>query len=378
MFDYNHIFDIASNYVEQSTIDKINFIDIGNINDTYVISSISKGRNFKFVIQKLNTLAHPNVYDIAHNIDLVTHHISNKLNFIRSEYPNLDWRIPFLLPLLGNKQNYILECNSTYWRAMHYIYPSISYNRTISLLHASRIGQTLGLFHQFISDIPISSFICTQEPLHSCSKYIKSTIDIVKSPNYKSNCNIISNSIIKNIIGNLPRYLSMSTSIDRALSSKILKNKPVHLDPKINNMLFTKESLNPLSIIDLDTVNPGLLIYDIADCCRSACNLKGEDTHDYINVTFDYDIFRHLLRSYIDVGPPQLEDQDYTFLPTSLQLIPLELGLRFFIDYLHGNRYFKISYPDQNLIRAMVQFSLVRSLEDQMRSITKTIESFAK
>jgi Ser/Thr protein kinase RdoA (MazF antagonist) len=131
-----------------------------------------------------------------------------------------------------------------------------------------------------------------------------------------------------------------------------------------------------VSIVDLDTVKPGLVHYDIGDCVRSACNQMGEDTGQWETVRFDTDIAGAVLKGYRSVAGGFLTENDFDYLFESIRLIAFELGLRFFTDYLEGNVYFRIRYPEHNLARALVQFRLTQSIEAQeaaMRSIIADI-----
>ncbi len=148
----------------------------------------------------------------------------------------------------------------------------------------------------------------------------------------------------------------------------------IHGDPKINNVMLDNQTGRAVSMIDLDTVKPGLLHYDIGDCLRSCCNILGEEADDFDAVRFDLGRFEAVLSGYTAAAHENLSAQDFDFLFDAIRLIPFELGLRFYTDYLEGNLYFKISHPMQNLDRAMVQFRLVESIEQQEAKIKAFIE----
>jgi len=144
---------------------------------------------------------------------------------------------------------------------------------------------------------------------------------------------------------------------------------------KSSNKIFVANvRANSVSIIDLDTVKPGLLLYDIGDCLRSCCNIHGEDAKDFDAVRFDLGRCEAVLSGYMAAAHECLTAQDFDFFFDAIRLIPFELGLRFYTDYLEGNLYFKTSYPTQNLDRAMVQFRLVESIEQQEDRIRAIIE----
>jgi Ser/Thr protein kinase RdoA (MazF antagonist) len=147
----------------------------------------------------------------------------------------------------------------------------------------------------------------------------------------------------------------------------LLSLRVIHGDPKLNNFLFDQDSKQIVSIIDLDTVKPGLVHYDLGDCLRSCC-------HRLQSNEFDLDICAALLRSYLSEAGAFFTDDDYRYLYAAIQLIPFELGLRFYTDYLEGNQYFKVTDPEQNLLRAVDQFRLCESIMAQESALKTLIE----
>ncbi|MDD5268702.1 MAG: phosphotransferase, partial [Methylococcales bacterium] len=147
----------------------------------------------------------------------------------------------------------------------------------------------------------------------------------------------------------------------------LLSLRVIHGDPKLNNFLFDKKSKKIVSIIDLDTVKPGLVHYDIGDCLRSCC-------HRLETNVFDLDTCAVILKFYLSEAGAFFSESDYHYLYAAIQLIPFELGLRFYTDYLEGNRYFKVTGADQNLQRAADQFHLCESIFQQESAIKTLIE----
>jgi hypothetical protein len=122
-------------------------------------------------------------------------------------------------------------------------------------------------------------------------------------------------------------------------------------------------------MVDLDTVKPGLVHYDIGDCLRSGCNPLGEETGDWEAVRFEPELCRAMLTGYLSLAQDFLTENDYAYLYDAIRLLTFELGLRFFTDYLAGNVYFKARHPEHNLVRALVQFKLTEKIESQAATI---------
>jgi Ser/Thr protein kinase RdoA (MazF antagonist) len=145
----------------------------------------------------------------------------------------------------------------------------------------------------------------------------------------------------------------------------------------VNNVLLDAATGRAVGLVDLDTVKPGLVHYDLGDCLRSGCNPRGEETGDWQGVGFDSEICRALLQGYLSRARDFLTASDYDYLYDAVRLLPFELGLRFFTDYLEGNVYFKARGPEHNLGRALVQFRLTESIESQEGSIRGIIKDLS-
>jgi hypothetical protein len=163
--------------------------------------------------------------------------------------------------------------------------------------------------------------------------------------------------------------------LEEAKAAGHLVERPIHGDPKVNNVLMDRGGTQAVALIDLDTVKPGLVHYDIGDALRSGCNPLGEEPPDLTAVCFDLDLARAMLEGYLGAARGFLTPADLEHLFAAIRLLPLELGLRFLTDHLAGDHYFKTSYPGQNLHRARVQFQLTRSIEDQEQGIRAIIQA---
>jgi hypothetical protein len=142
----------------------------------------------------------------------------------------------------------------------------------------------------------------------------------------------------------------------------------------VNNILFDRQTQLAVSVVDLDTVKSGLVHYDIGDCLRSGCNPVGEETNQWEDVQFDTELCQGILQGYLSMAQSFLSEYDYAYIYDAVRVITFELGLRFFTDYLAGNIYFHVKYPEHNLLRSLVQFRLVESIESQQTVINKIIK----
>ena len=157
--------------------------------------------------------------------------------------------------------------------------------------------------------------------------------------------------------------------------SKLLPERITHNDTKVNNILIDDVTGDGICVLDLDTVMPGLVLYDFGDMMRSGTNSAEEDEQRLDRVTMRFDIFEALLRGYLAGAGSFLTPLEREELPFSGKLITMELGMRFLTDYLAGDVYFKTSRSRQNLDRCRTQFKLVREMEANFCQMHKLFKS---
>jgi Ser/Thr protein kinase RdoA (MazF antagonist) len=166
---------------------------------------------------------------------------------------------------------------------------------------------------------------------------------------------------LRHCLGIVEKYRKGLNGLRQAEATGRLVPHIIHGDPKAANVLFDRDCGRAVCLIDLDTVRPGLLLYDIGDCLRSCCNPAGEEG-DPEAVGFDADLAREILAGYSTGAGPLFTHRDKALVFAAVCLLSFELGLRFLTDYLDGNRYFKIEHADDNLQRALRQFNLLLAL----------------
>jgi Ser/Thr protein kinase RdoA (MazF antagonist) len=169
------------------------------------------------------------------------------------------------------------------------------------------------------------------------------------------------------------RCRAWASVLEDAKAQGRLPLRIIHGDPKVNNFMLDTATGQAVSLIDLDTVQPGLIHYDLGDGLRSGANPLGEETEEFEAVRFDLDLGRAILHGYLSQARDFLTNNDYPYLYDAIRLIAFELGLRFFTDYLEGNVYFKARHRDHNLVRALVQFRLTESIEYQEHALRAII-----
>jgi Ser/Thr protein kinase RdoA (MazF antagonist) len=323
----------------------------GLINDSYLVST----KTASFVLQRINSQVFPEPELIMENLQTLKDHLEKKIS------SQIHLQIPDILPTLGGDLAFKDE-KGDFWRALTYIANTESIESINSKGDAEQAGFALGHFHRLLSDLNPQTLHDTLPGFHITPGYLSHYQEITaKTPTGKASPE---SQFCADFIS---RFQFQATSLEAAKQKGLLPLRVIHGDPKLNNFLFDKQSRKIVSIIDLDTVKPGLVHYDIGDCLRSCC-------HNTVTDTFDIDICTTLLTSYLAEAGAFFSQADYHYLYPAIELIPFELGLRFYTDYLEGNRYFKVSEPEQNLFRACAQFRLCESITAQKKSIEDLIE----
>jgi hypothetical protein len=360
------IFDIAAEFIDPKLIIKISPLGNGNINDTYLVSTCSEQRQ-DFVLQKLNSNVFSNPKAVVMNMELLLNHIQSKLGSGNDKLNNLTWQIPSLRKASNSNNNWHLVAGS-FWRATSFIDQAYSTDVIDNYQKAEEIGTGLGIFHWLMEGISIDKLNETIKDFHVTSVYYDKFILTLNS------VDMIQSEDAKWCIDFIKSRRGLVSILENAICSGELYLRPIHGDPKINNFMFDKNSHKTIAMVDLDTLMAGLIHYDIGDCVRSGCNPAGEEEKDLNNVFFDFDKCKAILSGYLNKMGSSLTEYDFKYLYAAIRLIPFELGIRFFTDYLAGNKYFKVDSLEHNLDRAMVQFKLTESIEEQEYMIKQCIE----
>ena len=343
----------------------------GNVNDTYIAVLRTTFCENRFILQRLNRNVFRAPEKIMHNMRVMTEHAHTKLEAEADEADRI-WQLPQIIPT-HDEQDFLHNGQGDCWRAISLIASARSYERVQNLEHAHEAGLVLGHFHRIVSDMATD---CLEDPIpgfHDTPLYLQQMDETLKDPEAVERAR--SSSEAKRCMRFIDERRDIASVLQDALGRGDLSTRPIHGDPKISNIMIDEDTGKGTSIIDLDTVKPGLIHYDFGDCLRSCCNPAGEEVLDLNDVYFDTDLCEAIVRGYGKFGRMFLTDGDFQYLYDSVRLLAFELGLRFFADYLAGDRYFKVRYDGQNLNRARVQFRLCESIETREPKIRRIIDS---
>jgi Ser/Thr protein kinase RdoA (MazF antagonist) len=343
----------------------------GNVNDTYLVVFRTTFSEERFIMQKINTRVFPNPVLIMENMKIVTEYVHQRLE-AEADTADRIWQLPRIIPTKTGA-DYAVDGDGGCWRAISLIASAHSYESIQSPEHAYEAGYVLGQFQRLISDIPPEQLHDTLPGFHITPGYLKKMDEALATPEGKAR--LQSSAEARRCHRFIEERRKWCSVLEDAKARGELKLRPIHGDPKIANIMIDDATGKGTCIVDLDTVKPGLIHYDIGDCLRSCCNPAGEETKDLGNVYFDTDLCQTIVRGYMALANSFLSAADRHYFYDAIRLIAFELGLRFFADFVAGDQYFKIRYEGQNLNRARVQLKLCESIEAREPAIRKILET---
>lgn len=333
----------------------------GNINKTFEVSYISEQGNVKkYMFQLINTYVFKNPVEIMENIDRVTKHIMSK---------KCDGDVCIHFHHTCEGLNYYIPSGGECWRVMNYV-DSVTYNYCDDLDIVRNTGEAFGVFHTQLSDFDASYLIDTIPDFHNTKKRLETLFKDAEADPVGRVCEVKSElEYIKSVAGEASRLTEMYEAGE-------FPPRVTHNDTKTNNVLFDKKTKRPLTVIDFDTVMPGMAMYDFGDAIRFAASTAGEDEPDTDKVALDLDKFRAFSEGFIPVIKDSLTATEVDTMALGAFSITIELAARFLDDYITGDKYFKINYENHNLVRTRCQLKLAQDMHskmDEMNAIIKEI-----
>ena len=341
LIDICNKFNIKDKYISYEVL------TCGHINTTYKINF----ENNSYILQKINTYVFKNPVEVMENIYNVTTYIKNKLIEENKEYNR------YVLEFKqANNKPYIYEDDKTFWRCYKFVDNSVTFSQTDDLKVIEESGKAFGEFQKYLKDFPVNN-------LNIVIPHFHNTINRYKL--FKEAINNNHTNRKEEVIDLINEYLSLeeiATRMYKMQKDNLLPLRVTHNDTKCNNVLFDKDTYDHLAVIDLDTVMPGLVGFDFGDAIRFIANTCAEDEKDLDKVTLDLDKYNAFYKGFTSVLKDSITDNELQTLPLGAITMTVECGMRFLTDYLDGDKYFKISYPEHNLVRSKCQLKLAKEM----------------
>jgi hypothetical protein len=354
-----HISRVLARYFPEGGVSGITELTSGNVHDTFLVSLDSDDK--KMILQRINDRVFRQPDLLMENMRRVADYLSQQ--YRRDGHETARGLEPVHHCRTLDGQDYVIDEKGCYWRGLEYIAGATGYDRIKDPEHALEAGRALGAFHRLLAGLEQKKLHDILPGFHRVPEYLAQYDKILAA---RSTAASPETEFCKAFIQERRKWASV---LEDAKRDNILRQRIIHGDPKISNVLIDDQDGRARALIDLDTVSVGLIHYDIGDCLRSCCNTSGEETTSFTDVSFDLTLCRRILTGYRAEAAAILNRHDVVYMYDCIRLLAFELGLRFFTDHLTGDRYFKVAYRGNNLCRAMVQFALTVSIEKQETAI---------
>lgn len=355
------LLSIVSHFELQGSIEAIQPLGSGLINDTYKVATSGEDTP-DYVLQRVNHAIFQNVEMLQSNIDAVTRHIRRKLE--EAGESDIDRKVLHFLRTDQGK-SYWYDGND-YWRVMVFI-PRAKTYETVNPEFSYYAGVAFGHFQAMLADIP-DQLGETIPDFHNMEFRLSQLRDAVTAD--------VAGRVseVRWYLDEIERRAEEMCKAERLYREGVLPKRVCHCDTKVNNMMFDDDG-SVLCVIDLDTVMPSFIFSDYGDFLRSAANTGAEDDKELDNVNFNMEIFKAFTKGYLESARSFLLPVEVDNLPYAAALFPYMQCVRFLADYINGDTYYKIRYPEHNLVRTKAQFKLLQSVEDHTQEMRAYIAS---
>jgi len=332
----------------------------GHINDSYCAIFDQAGLPVRTILQRINHNIFKNPIAVMENIQRVTSHLAAQME----GEPDSSRRVLSLIPARDGKV-WHADAEGNYWRAYRFIHGAHTYDAVETTEQAFQAAKAFGQFQKLLAGLPAPRLHDTIPDFHHTPKRFAALERAIEAD--VAGRAIQAKAEIK--------FALAHQSITTVLLDANLPKRVTHNDTKFNNVMLDDATGEGICVIDLDTVMPGLALYDFGDMVRTTTSTAKEDEQNLSKVKMEFPMFEALVRGYLASTGGFLTKAERQHLVFSGKLITFEIGIRFLTDFLAGDTYFKVHRDGHNLDRCRTQFKLVQSIEKQEGKMERLVES---
>ena len=339
----------------------------GHINDTYAAYFRKPdGREYRTIVQRINHLVFTDPDALMNNVQGVTQFLKEK---IAQRGGDVNRETLTVIPTTQGRA-YYQDKSGNFWRSYIFVENATSYQTCENDEDFYNCGKSFGNFQLLLADYPVETLVETIPNFHNTVKRFEALEEAIREDKMGR---------AKNVEQEIQFALARKEAageLIRMLDKKELPLRVTHNDTKLNNILIDNETGEGICVIDLDTVMPGLACYDFGDSIRFGASTAAEDEKDLSKVEMSLHLFEVFARGYLSVARHFLTPNEAYSLAVGSKIMTFECGCRFLTDYLNGDTYFKIHYPEQNLDRCRTQFKLVADMENKMDEMHQIVQKY--
>ena len=328
----------------------------GLINDTFRINTDT---GVDYLMQRINGSVYTNIDGMMQNIYMVTERIRKQTFYLRNGRTKQSL---YLVPLKNGALYYKDPVENCGWRIYNFMKDAYSIEVADQPFEMYKSGMILGQFHYLLRDFPVEEMIVTIPDFHNPAVHYKNLLKAAAEDRAGRVCEVA---------GELEFFRQNQDKYDyfnRAMEEGRLPIRVNHNDPKVNNVMFDRENAEPICMVDLDTIMPGIIPFDFGDAIRSAM-CTGRDRGDATNfdaIGCDLETYELYHKGFVEGCQGILTPEELSDLPKGAILIAYESAMRYLADYLNGDTYYKIKYPGQNLVKTRMHIRLAQDLEQKL------------
>jgi hypothetical protein len=335
----------------------------GHINDTFKVTFGMAGAPVHYLLQRINHTIFKNPREVMENIVRVTNHVRSRLT---EEGVKDVTRRSLCVVFTRDAKPYLHDENGNWWRMYLFVEGARTYDTIQNEKQAFEAARAYAHFQNLLADLPLPRLHETIPDFHNTPLRLKALQKVIEA----DPCNRAAEA--RHEIAFVDQRASLcGRLLDRHAKGEI-PERITHNDTKLNNVMLDDITGEGVCVIDLDTVMPGLALYDFGDMVRSATAAAAEDEQDLTKVGMRLGMFKAIARGYLSeaafLNPAEREE-----LVFSSRLITLMIGMRFLTDYLQGDVYFKTRRPGHNLDRCRTQLKMVQSMEAQQAEMKRVV-----
>ncbi len=339
----------------------------GHINDTFLLAyEMQDGNQKRYILQRMNHTIFKQPEKLMENVVRVTEYLRKVI----AEQGGDPDRETLNVVRTANGDAFYKDSKGNYWRVFLFIEHTVCLEKVESAKDFYDSAVAFGNFQKMLSDYPADQLHETIPNFHNTASRFR---DFQKA--------VQSDRLGRAAIAKEEIAFALAREQDTSVLTNLLREgklplRVTHNDTKLNNILFDDATKKALCIIDLDTVMPGLALYDFGDSIRFGASTGAEDEKDLNKVEVDLDLFEAFTKGFLEGCGGSLTQKEIEMLPMGAKLMTYECGIRFLADFLDGDSYFKIHREGHNLDRARTQFKLVADMEKKWDALTAIVEKY--
>jgi Ser/Thr protein kinase RdoA (MazF antagonist) len=341
----------------------------GHINDTFKSTWRANGATHAYVHQRINAAVFVDPPGVMANVSAVLAHLRRRLEAAGA--PDLERRVLTLVPARDGA-SFVRDAGGGCWRTYRFVERSRSVDVVENEAQAEAAARAFGEFQRLLADYDGPRLVETIAGFHDTPRRFAALARAAREDRHGRAA-----SARAEIAFALDQEATAG-SLHARWRDGSLPERVVHNDTKLNNLLLDARTGEPLCVIDLDTVMPGLTAHDYGDLVRTGASRAAEDERDLDQVRLDLGLFEAITRGYLATARAFLTEAERDALVTGAEVIVLEIGLRFLADHLDGDAYFRVHRENQNLDRARVQLRLLRDLQERREDLAGRVRRLAR